>query len=73
MRGSEWTIRSTTAYRVVPDVPTDPPEAEPHICGTCYWFEPCPCNRCGWGYCNSGSRYDGYVPEDSICGDWKEA
>lgn len=77
MRGSEWTIRSTTAYRVVPDLPTDPPESEPRICATCYWFEPCPCNRCGWGVCNN---YDtghlpshGYMAEDSDCGDWKEA
>lgn len=75
MRGSEWTIRSTTAYRVAPDVPTNPPESEPHICASCYWYEPCPCGRCLWGVCRrpNGRIEDEYTDEDSSCDDWKEA
>ena len=72
MGGSEWTIRSTTAYRTVPDVPTDPPESEQRICGTCYYYDPCPCGRCGWGYCTNCDEYQ-YKPEDHSCTMWREA
>ena len=75
MRGSEWTIKATTAYRTVPDLPVNPPESEPRVCGTCYWFEPCPCGRCLWGVCRRMGGYHPheYMDEDSSCDDWKEA
>jgi len=75
MRGSEWTIKATTAYRVVPDLPTDPPEINYPICDACYWFEPCPCGRCDWGVCRiDNDKFRGeYISKDNGCKRWKEA
>lgn len=45
-------------------------EAEPRICATCWHYEPCPCGRCGWGFCTSCDEYQ-YKPEDHSCGMWR--
>lgn len=43
-------------------------EAESRVCATCWWLEPCPCGKCGWGFC---IRWDEHKPEDHSCDMWR--
>lgn len=51
---------------------TEPPEEREveRVCGTCYWWERCPCG-CDWGLCD---KLNDLTHEDSPkCREWEEA